>query len=209
MRRAGVPVDRLGDGSWAIAPDYLERAAAFEEGIAKRQPVRVELLSPVPLEQLDSAEGATWLDRMLLSPASDPVRDAGFGKDVLAALAVRRHWLIEQQLGFEDAGGTVYKKDLIALLRRRELLRVSAKMADELGVPYVEAASQMRFGGLLERRLDLASGRFAVVASGREFTLVPWRASLERQIGREIEVKVGASGVSWTVGRGRSGPEIS
>jgi hypothetical protein len=66
----------------------------------------------------------------------------------------------------------------------------------------------MRVAGTLQRRLDLASGRFALIANSREFTLVPWRPSMERHIGRELEIKSGASGVSWTIGRGRTGPEI-
>ena len=38
--------------------------------------------------------------------------------------------------------------------------------------------------------------------------MVPWRQPLGRHIGRELEVKVGSVGVSWTIGRGRGGPEI-
>ena len=208
MRRGGDGVEHLDDGSWRIAPNHLERAAAFEGRIARRQPARVELLSSLPLQQLVAADGATWLDRELVSPEPEPLRDAGFGKDVRAALAMRRQLLMDEQLGFEGAGGTVYPKDLIATLQRRELLRVSAKWADELGVPYREADTGMRIGGRVERRLDLASGRFALIANSREFTLVPWRSSLERQIGRDLEVSVGRGGVSWTIGRGRSGPEI-
>ena len=209
MRRGGDGVERLEDGSWRIAPDHLERAAAFEGRIARRQPVRVELLSSLPLQQLVAADGATWLDRELVSPELEALRDAGFGRDVRAALAVRRRWLVDEQLGFEGEGGTVYPKDLIATLQQRELFRVSGKLAEELGVPYREAEMGMRIAGRVERRLDLASGRFALIANSREFTLVPWRPSLDRQIGRELEVKVGAGGVTWTAGRGRSGPEIA
>ena len=209
MRRIGGAVERLADGSWSIAPDHLERAAAFEQLAAGGHPVRVELQSPVPLQQLVAAEGATWLDRDLVSPEPESLRDAGFGREVRAALAVRRQWLIDEQLAHEGPDGPVYAKDMLATLRRRELLRVAAQMSDELGFDYLEAGQGVRITGRLERRLDLVSGRFALIANSREFTLVPWRPSLERQVGRELEVKVGSAGVSWTLGRGRSGPEIA
>jgi hypothetical protein len=46
------------------------------------------------------------------------------------------------------------------------------------------------------------------VENSREFSLVPWRPVLERQIGREISGIVRSSGsISWTFGRER-GPEI-
>jgi hypothetical protein len=61
-------------------------------------------------------------------------------------------------------------------------------MVDELGVGYLEARSGMRIAGRFERWLDPASGRFAVIVNSRKFTLVPWRPSLDRQIGRELEL---------------------
>jgi hypothetical protein len=66
----------------------------------------------------------------------------------------------------------------------------------------------MRIGARLARRVDLASGRFALLANGREFTLVPWRDEMARYVGRQLEARVGSAGISWTIGRGRSGPEI-
>ena len=209
MRRGGAAVERLADGSWTIPADYLEQAAAFEERSARRQPVRVELLSPVPLEQLATLEGATWLDKELVSPEPESLRDAGLGKEVRSALAARRQWLIDEHLAREGSGGTVYAKELLPTLQRRELLRVAAQMGDELGLPYLEVGKGDRINGRLERRLDLASGRFGVIANSREFAMVPWRQSMERYIGRELEARAGSSGVSWTIGRGRSGPEIA
>ena len=209
LRRGGATVERVADGHWTIPADYLEQAAAFEERSARRQPVRVELLSPVPLEQLATLEGATWLDKELVSPEPESLRDAGLGKEVRSALAARRQWLIDEHLAREGPGGTVYAKELLPTLQRRELLRVAAQMGDELGLPYLEVEKGDRITGRLERRADLASGRFVVIVNSREFTLVPWRQSMERHIGRKIEARVASAGVSWTIGRGRSGPEIA
>ena len=46
--------------------------------------------------------------------------------------------------------------------------------------------------------------RFAVVADERQFTLVPWRAVLERFRGREIAGIVRGMGVSWQLGLQRT-----
>jgi hypothetical protein len=58
------------------------------------------------------------------------------------------------------------------------------------------------------RRVDLASGRFALLCDSLEFSLVPWRPEMEQRIGREFSVRVRGGGISWTIGRERSGPQI-
>ena len=68
------------------------------------------------------AEGATWLDRQLLSDAPEPLRDSGFGREVGSALAARRQWLLDEQLAHEEGGETRYRRGLLAVLQRRELL---------------------------------------------------------------------------------------
>jgi len=90
MRRAGAGVERDPDGRWRIAADHLDRAAAYEARQLRERPVEVELLSPVPVEQLPRADAATWLDRELAAERPAPLRDAGFGREVRAALDVRR-----------------------------------------------------------------------------------------------------------------------
>jgi hypothetical protein len=47
------------------------------------------------------------------------------------------------------------------------------------------------------------SGRFALIETERKFSLVPWRRSLERQIGKEIGGIVRDDGFSWRRGRTR------
>ncbi|WP_141396766.1 DUF3363 domain-containing protein, partial [Rhizorhabdus dicambivorans] len=79
----------------------------------------------------------------------------------------------------------------------------------EVGKPFVEARPGDRIDGRLVRRIDLASGRFALVENAKEFTLVPWRPVLENQLGKSASGIMRADGVSWRFGRGRAGPEIS
>jgi type IV secretory pathway VirD2 relaxase len=209
IRRTTGGVTRNPDGTWIVAADYLGRAAAYEMQRASNRPVAIETLSPVPLEKLVGAEAATWLDRQLVADQAEPLRAAGFGGEVSHALAQRRQWLLNQGLvqGMDEE--TVYRPGMIDILRRRELLRVAAQLSSELDLPFVETVPGSRVGGTLRRAVDLLSGRMALVETSREFTLVPWRPVLDRHIGKSLTGVMRQEGVSWTLGRGRSGPTIS
>jgi Protein of unknown function (DUF3363) len=63
--------------------------------------------------------------------------------------------------------------------------------------------------GVYRRSLNLACGRYAVIEKSREFTLVPWRPVLERNLGKQVSGIVRGETISWTLGRQRSGPSIS
>ncbi|MGH6617130.1 relaxase/mobilization nuclease RlxS [Sphingomonas sp.] len=207
MRRAGAGVEREADGSWAIAADHIDRATAYEARRHRDQPVEVETLSATPLEQLHDADAATWLDRELASDAPLPVRDAGFGRDVRSALSARRQWLLDQELADGEGDRVRLRAGTLVALRRRELLRVAGQLSDELQKPFVEVRNGDAVEGKLVRRIDLASGRFALVEKSREFTLVPWRPVLDRQLGNQVGGIMRADGVNWQLGRGREGPE--
>jgi len=56
----------------------------------------------------------------------------------------------------------------------------------------------------LARRVDLASGRFALIEDGHRFSLVPWRPILEPYVGHEVEGLVRRENVSWTIGKTKS-----
>ncbi len=209
MRRQGGLVEREPDGTWVIAPDHMERAAAFERSQVRTNPVIIEAPSTLPLERQIVADGATWLDRELIAASPTPLRDAGFGKETRAALVRRQQWLIEQDLAERDQGQIVYRANLMATLRRRELNRVAGQLSDELGLAYSETRPGQRIEGVYRRRLDLASGRYALIEKSREFTLVPWRPVLERSMGKTVMGIPRGESISWTIGRQRSGPSVS
>jgi type IV secretory pathway VirD2 relaxase len=209
MRRLTSKIEREPDGTWVIAPDHLTRAAAYEAARLKDRPVAIDTLSAQPLDKLVGAEAATWLDRELVAALPEPLRDAGFGQDSRAAQAQRRQWLIDQGLAEEQEGRTVYRANMIASLQRRELLRVAGQLSDELGLAFTEARAGERIEGRLARMVEMTSGRYALVEKSREFTLVPWRPVLERQIGKPVSGIMRGDGISWTFGRGRGGPSIS
>ncbi|HEX8442512.1 MAG TPA: relaxase/mobilization nuclease RlxS [Allosphingosinicella sp.] len=208
IRRATGGADRRGDGTWIIAKDHVARAEAYEARASRERPVRVELLSPLPVERLLGADGATWLDRELMSGSPEPVRDAGFGREVKSALATRRQWLIEQELAREEQGALVTNGRLLATLRRRDLAGAAAQLQSELGLGWRDVGEEGTAQGKLVRRMDLASGRFALLSDSLEFSLVPWRPEMEQRIGRELSVRMRGGGISWTIGRERSGPQI-
>lgn len=209
IRRVIGGVEREPDGTWVIAPDHLERAAAFERRQAQAAPAVVQTLSSLPLERQVGAEGATWLDRELVAETPEPVRDEGFGRDVRAAQAGRRRRLIAQDLAREEQDRIVYRANLLGILRRRELARVAGQLSGELGLSYVETKSGEKVEGVYRRQVELASGRFAVIEKSREFTLVPWRPVLERHLGKQVSGIVRGDSISWSIGRQRSGPSVS
>jgi hypothetical protein len=95
----------------------------------------------VPLDKLPGIEAVTWLDCDLAADHSMPLRDVGFGRELLA--------------------------------------------------------------------VDMTSGRQVLVERSRDFILVPWRAVMERHIGKSVSDIMREGGIGWTFGRQRSGPVIS
>lgn len=209
MRRARAGVEREPDGAWSIAADHIDRAAAYEARRQRDQPVNVATLSIAPLEQLPEAEAATWLDREIAAATPILTRDAGFGRDVRAALVQRGQWLIDAGLAAREGQRVRLQPQALALLERREVGDVARGLSRELGKPWHEHSEGERIEGLLTRRVDLKSGAFATVENSREFSLVPWREVLTRRIGKKVAGIMRADGISWQFGRGRSGPEVS
>lgn len=209
LRRVAGIVEREADGSWRVPDTFLEAAETYEARCPRDAPVLVEVLSTALLEKQVTADGATWLDRQLVGDEAASASGLGFGREVKGALAQRRQWLIEQGLAEERQDQIVYRSNLLALLLRRELSRVAAQVSGELNLPYAEFSGEKRIEGKYVRRLDLASGRFAVIERARDFVLVPWRPILDRTLGQTVSGIVRAAAISWTIGRKRSGPTIS
>jgi type IV secretory pathway VirD2 relaxase len=209
IRRLTGGVTREPDGSWIIAPDHLDRAAAYEAARARDRPVIVETLSPAPLEKLVDADAAIWIDRGLVATGAVPLRDAGFGHDLRNAQAQRRQWLIAQGFAEETGGRTIYPAGMIDTLRRRELLHVGAQLSRELGLTFADARSGERIEGVYRRAVETLGGRLAVIERSKEFTLVPWRPVLDRHVGKSVSGIIRGDGISWTIGRGRGGPSVS
>lgn len=199
IRRSTGAVEREPDGTWKIATDHIERALEYERRRAAREPVRIEPLAAMALEQMPVHDGITWLDEdASLSNARGPA--GSFGSKVADAMRRRQQWLVEQ--------GLADKPDRLGILRRRELQRVAGQLSRELGAPFVEAEPGLPIEGTYRRSVQVGMTRMAVIENSREFTLVPWRSALERQMGKEVSGIMRGRDVSWIFGRQRSGPEI-
>ena len=99
-------------------------------------PVMVETLLDLPLERQIGADGATWLDRELdCREAEHRFATWDLATKCSAALARRRQWLIEQELGARRTAGPTFTARICSSnLRRRELSRVAGgQLSDELG----------------------------------------------------------------------------
>lgn len=209
LRRAGAGVEREPDGSWRVPRDYLDKAMSHERAAARTARVRIQLLAMLDLDQQAVAQAPTWLDRQMRGETAFPVANHGYGREVRDALARRQQWLIAEGLAAIRGDQVELRPDMDDVLRRREVGTAAARLSRQLGLPFSETVPGERVAGILRRRVDLSSGSFALVENSREFTLVPWRPVLEKQIGREVSgIMKGSGGIDWTLGRQRSGPEI-
>ena len=209
MRRAGTGPERLEDGSWTIPEDHLARARTYAARQRRDRPVAVSVMSRTPVAALVAKEAPTWLDRELDGGGGSAVRDAGFGREVRTALAARRQWLVEQQLADPDGATLRLREGAMDRLRQRELVQAGDRLAQEVDKAFAPASMGERIEGVIARRVDLEGGSYALVERSRDFTLVPWRNVLERNMGKAASGIMRADGISWQFGRGRSGPVIS
>lgn len=201
LRRAGI-VERIDADQWRIPEDFESRAAAYDAGRNRQASIRV--LSAFDLERQVGSDGATWLDRRLLSPDTSDLVPAGFGQDVREAMGRRREHHVERGDANRSRDGRVfYRRNLLATLRKREIARAGAEMATSKGLPFHVAADGETVSGKFTGTVQLASGKFAIVEKAHDFTLVPWRPVIDRQLGREVVGTVQGGSVSWQLGRQR------
>jgi type IV secretory pathway VirD2 relaxase len=209
LRRAGVGVERDAEGTWRIPSDYTDQVLEHERRAARAVPVRIQVLARLELEAEAVNNAPSWLDDQLRQAGWKEIPEHGYGKEVLDALHRRQEWLIKQALVEVQDGMLQFDPDMDAKLRQRELRALGAQLSKELGLEWDWTGAGEQVSGICRRRVDTSSGSYALVERSREFSLVPWRPELERAIGREITGRIRSSGgISWTLGRERSGPEI-
>ncbi|HEY2527570.1 MAG TPA: DUF3363 domain-containing protein [Xanthobacteraceae bacterium] len=189
------------------APGSIVELRRFEDA-SGRWRVALAVQCDLPITAQIEAAGATWLDRQLV--ARDPVSlgTGGFGREVRDAMDGRVEHLVGQGLARRHGHRNAFVPDLLGTLRLRELEAAAVRISASAGLPYHAASEGQRVAGVYRRRLDLASGRFAMVDDGVGFSLVPWSPSLERHLGREVSGTAFASGIEWSLGIAR-GPTIA
>src|SRR6185312_14438311 len=118
------------------------------------------------------------------------------------ALRQRRAWLIAEGLAHEEAGCTLYRRDMLTHLQAQEIAETGAAYGGTLGKRYVPAGGG-QIEGVYREPLQLVSGKFAVIEKARDFTLVPWRPVLDRELGKNVRGMMRGDAISWTLGRSR------
>lgn len=155
-----------------------------------------------------TAPGATWLDHRLIERGTG-LADTGFGAETRRAMDHRTEHLVREGLARRQGDRTVFQRNLLDTLRRRELDAAGARLAGQTGLAYRPAEAGEAIAGVCRQRIALASGRFAMIESmsgdgGLGFSLVPWSNGLERQLGRQVAgVMRAGGGIDWTLGRQR------
>lgn len=160
--------------------------------------------SDLALTEQIKAPGATWLDRQLVS--REPAQTAGgFGAEVRDALAARSEQLAAEGLARRQGQRFVFAKDLLDELRSSELIDAAKSIAARSGLEHIPTRPGDHLAGIYRERVTLTSGRFAMIDDGMGFQLVPWRPSLERQLGQAVAGTINArGGVDWSFTRSRT-----
>jgi Protein of unknown function (DUF3363) len=199
LRRAGI-VERVDADRWRIPDGFEARARAYDADQGRRASVRV--LSAYDLDRQVTSDGATWLDRQLISRDRGTLADAGFGVEVRGALERRKDELIRQGHAWRTPeGGLRARRDLLPALERKEIERVGRMLATERGLAFNAVRDGQTIRGKLIGSTQLVSGRFAMIDDGLGFSLVPWRPVIEKEIGREVIGVMRGGDVSWQFGR--------
>jgi len=159
---------------------------------------------PIPLEAQIEAQAATWVDRQLVGREPIQLGSTGFGQEVREAMNARVEHLIGEGLAKRQTQRVVFARDLLDTLRQRELEAAKARIATDTGLPYLSVEDDETVAGVYRQRLDLASGRFAMIDDGLGFSLVPWTPSVERHLGHEVSGIARAGRIEWSFGRRRN-----
>jgi type IV secretory pathway VirD2 relaxase len=191
------------DAATDAAPGSIVELRRFNDA-AGRQRIALAVRSDLPIEAQVHAGGATWLDRQLVARERVSLSSGGFGSEVRDAMDARTEHLIGKDLAKRQGQGVIFARDLLDTLRRQELAAEAARIG---GTPYHPTSEGESIAGTYRRRLDLASGRFAMIDDGLGFSLVPWSPSLEQHLGRHVSGIARIGRIEWSFGRAR-GPSI-
>jgi len=202
LERAGL-VQRFHGETYSIRPDFIDRVDAHFAKAAKRSPNIIRKIEGRVFESQVRAFGETWLDQQLAGQAVEPIGGAGLGGDVRSAMddRMKRHF----QRGIViDRDAKALTDDHLKLLQKEGMLHASLDIAKETGLTYRAIEPGDRIEGTFKRVHQTEHTKFAVIDRGREFSLVPWKQSLDRLRDRRIEMTMSRSrDIAWTLGRSR------
>lgn len=198
LRRKGL-VERTQNGSWNIGQDYLEKAKKYEQAIIRQQPLTMTVRSYLPLDQLPSYVGPTWLDHIISKHDNMPFSNVHFGNQIVTALNDRQAWLVAQGYGKFKNDEFFPKREFMKNLQQLELWSTGTVLSKELNLNFVETKIGQKVEGIYKRPVLLALNKYALIERGHDITLVPWRPVLERVRGKVVSGVMRPQGVSWDI----------
>ena len=96
----------------------------------------------------------------------------------------------------------------LKVLETLDLDAAGKSLGSVLGKDYVAAPVKGHISGTYREAITRPSGKYAVIEKSKEFTLVPWRKTMERNLGKSISGAIKGQTISWTLNEGR-GQSIS
>ena len=199
MRREGA-VEPLGEGRFAIPPDYVSQASAADQARHGPADVEVRVLDVRPLHLQTAAHGVTWLDKVAggfepdpgVGPMADEARRLGKER-----AEIRKGW------GIGDGDGTkLTDKDMLALWTME--IETQFKRLGKGEKLVVKAEEGQPFSGVYNDRVHMGGRTYAAVENRTVVTLAPWRAGLEACRGQGLTGVLQAGQVEFRFGeRGR------
>jgi type IV secretory pathway VirD2 relaxase len=192
------------DATSDAAPGAIVEARRITSRDGKSSHLVLAVRSDPSIEDQIHAPGATWLDRRLVAKEQIALSEAGFGREVRNAMEARAEHLLAEGLARRQGQRFIFASDLLNTLRQRELASAGAELAAESSLPHQIVTGGESIAGVYRQRLNLASGRFAMIDDGLGFSLVPWSPSIERELGKHVSgVMSPGGGIEWSFGRKR------
>lgn len=224
-------IDEISDRSWLIVdatdgrvhyvelgrlkPDNVPPRGAVVRIVADRlegrpqSTPRLDILARSSAPDQATHDGPVWLDRMVADGATGMQEHRGFGQELSRAIEARRAWLVQQDLGrARSDGGFDVRPSAAAELRRREVARLARELEIETGLRHAPAQNGTEVRGTLQRTIDSADNRYAVVVRDQSFHVVPWSKALERHRGREVVGVMTSHQLAIGAARVRRPPEV-
>ncbi len=191
------------DAAGDLAPGSIVELRRFEDAAGRSQHA-IAIRSDLSIESQAKAQGATWIGRQLLAREPVALSEGGFGGEVREAMYARTDHLVEEGLARRQGQRVIFARDLLDTLRKRELETTAAQLATESGLAYQPAAEGAHVAGICRQWISVASWRFAMIDNGLGFSLVPWSASLEQRLGKQVSgLTMPGGGINWSFGRKR------
>ena len=88
-------------------------------------------------------------------------------------------------------------------MEQLDLKDAGQNLSREYDKPYKPAATSGKVSGIYRKAIERPSGKYAVIEKSKEFTLVPWREAMDRNLGKSVTGAIKGQTISWTLTKGR------